>query len=231
MRCAATLSLLSLVALAPLARADDVEFKRSLETETPDEGWQGEGFRLSLGYGYGFDDGLANLPDATVHSIVIRVGARLDVDWSVLGSFRYGIAEGELSALTYAITLDPTWHLPAGFELAVGVGFSGLVAASSDQPYPNDYFDEYATDHSITSPDTKHVLDNCSGAGPGALVRLGWQVALDDIWALVLHAEAYARWSLCEEWDGEYEDDGERIVMRQWWGTVGATFGASFAWR
>ena len=230
------MAIMCALAWASSARADEVEFKRSLETETPDEGWQSAGFRLSLGYGYGFDIGLANLPDATVHSIVIRIGARLDAEWSLLGSFRYGIA-GSGSAgrgfegLAYAITLDPTWHLPAGFELALGVGFAGVQGATSEQPYPNPYFEEFEDDHSITSPDTRHVLESCSGAGPGALVRLGWVVALDDIWALALHAEGYSRWSLCEESYGAVEDDGEPIVMRQWWGHYGATFGASFAWR
>jgi len=216
---------------------DDVEFRRSLATESDSAGWNAAGFRLSLGYGYGWEHGLAELPEATAHTVIIRAGARLDAEWSVLGSFQYAFADGGFSALSYLVTVDPTWHLGHGFDAAIGLGFGGLGGASladweaeSDPDY--DVYEEH--EHSQTLPDTDYPLPECSGQGPAALVRVGWTLVLDDIWALAVHAETHARWIACESSTGAGQVDdetGEPIVGRQWWAMLGANLGLSFAWR
>jgi len=228
------------LACASVARAgegdtEDYDFKRSLATESDTAGWQSAGFRLQLGYAYGWEHGLAELPEATAHMILIRAGARIDGDWSVLGSFQYAFAAGGFSALSYLVTLDPTWHLGHGFEAAIGLGFGGLAGASlSDWEADNDpdfdVFDDPG--HSQTLPNTAYPLISCSGQGPAALVRLGWTLVLDDIWALAVHAETHARWIACEESNGSVDEEtGDPIVARQWWAMFGANLGLSFAWR
>jgi len=244
----------ALLATIQVARADDPEFKRSLETESDDAGWTSAGFRLSLGYAYGGEEGLGNLPGATTHNIIIRAGARLDAAWSLLGSLQYAFADGGFSALSYLITVDPTWHLGHGFDLAIGVGFGGLAGVLVQDP--NDYcyvdtngdgfndcappigvpagddFDIYADPTHSQTLTHSAPLESCSATGPAALVRVGWTLVCDDIWSLALHAETHARWMVCEESaDVRDAETGERIVARQWWAMIGANLGLSFAWR
>lgn len=219
------------VAATSVRADDDVEFRRSLPTESDPAAWAGAGFRLSLGYAYGWVHGLGALPEARTHEVVIRAGARLDADWSVLGSLQYAFADDGFSALSYLVTLDPTWHLGAGFEAAIGIGFGGLAGLVGDELTEIADVDPDAP-HSITLTDTTPPLGSCDGQGPAALVRVAWSLVLDDIWAVALHAEGHARWIGCEEASGRVDaDTGEPIVTRQWWGMLGANLGLSFVWR
>lgn len=210
-----------------------VEPKRSLPIESDAEGWASSGFRMALGYAYGWERGFEGLPDTISHAFVVRAGARIDQDWSLLGTLQYAIADGDLSALSYLVTIDPTWHVGPGFELAIGLGFGGLVGAYSDQPYPNpDLEDLYELEHSLTLPDATHPIDSCDARGPAALGRVGWRLVLDEIWSVALHLEGHLRWMACEAPSGELADDtGEAIVARQWWGFSGVNLGLTFGWR
>lgn len=237
-------ALTALLVVANHAHAeDDPDFKRSLATESDDAGWTSAGFRLSLGYAYGWEHGVGGLPEAHTNNILIRAGARLDADWSLLGSFQYAFAEGDFSALSYMVTVDPTWHLGHGFDVAIGVGFGGLAGVQLDYTEEDFYYgddelpdgEDYDIDsdpsHSQTLTDAE-PLNACSAYGPAALVRVGWTLVLDDIWSIALHAETHARWMVCEESSGSRDaETGERIVARQWWTMVGANLGLSFGWR
>ncbi len=223
---------------APLpaaATADDDDFKLpfrlSLPTLADHKAWQTLGFRLQLGYGYGAALGLSGAPDADLHVIIIRVGARLDEDWSLLSSFQYGVASGGILGMRFSGTLDPTWHVWSGLELALGAGFAGIVEGGPPRTDPS-AAQRSEIVASYTFPDNSKLLPRCSGVGAAALARVGWNFVIGPLASTTLSAQVDGQWTGCEEdLDRLEPDTAEAIVRRQWWGHVGSTLTWTIAWR
>ena len=108
----------------------------SLPTQSDRDAWLRGGFRLSLGLTYGRLVGLEGAPSGRLLGPTVRVGLRLDADWSLFASFQYNGADdpGGLSALRFAGTIDPTWHATRHLSLALGLGFGGIVEGVSGRP-------------------------------------------------------------------------------------------------
>jgi len=235
MATAAPTAAAKLPAAASPAQADDdddaLPFKLSLPTIADQAAWRTAGFRLQLGYGYGAATGLDGAPDADLHVLIMRVGARLDADWSLLASFQYGIAGGDMVGMRYSGTLDPTWHIWKGLELAFGVGFAGIVEGPADRPDPDAaQRDELVA--SYTLPDNDPLLPNCSGVGTQALVRLGWSFVIGPLAASTLSVQVDGQWTGCQEGLGRVEPDtATAIVRRQWWAQYGVVGTWTVAWR
>ena len=221
----------ALALLARTAAADTA--KSSLATETDREAWREPGFRLQLGLGYGQLVGLGGAPSGSLLGPVLRVGVRLDAEWSLLSSFEYlsASAKGGLSGLRFAGTIEPTWHFADRFSLALGLGFAGLVEGrrtgrADPDPLPGTLVSSY------TFPDARTPLPSCSGDGVTGLVRLDWLREFSSRTSTGVALEAFGQWTGCVADSGRVEPDtAQPIVRRQWWPHVGLTLAWLVAWR
>ena len=219
---------------APSSSADEAEGepKLSLPVEADREAWRRAGFRLGLGVVYGQLRGLQGAPSGRLTGFLLRLGLRLDADWSIYTSFQYALASspGGLSGLRFAGTLDPTWHVTAHLSLAVGLGFGGIVEGSTGRPDINPL--PSTLDSSYTFPGANPPLPSCSGVGVAALARAEWTIVLGPRSATSLGVEAIGQWTGCVDDTGRVEPDtGRSIVRRQWWGHEGLTATWGISWR
>ena len=236
---------------APISvlEADDGDgpIRLSLATQDDLEAWRTPGFRLQLGGLYGAMDGQDGAPGGWLIGVILRVGARLDAHWSLLGAFQYasasttgglsGLKIGEdantaLSGLRFSGTLEPTWHINDHFELAVGMGFGGLVEGGrAGRPDP-DAVQRNALNGSYTFPNAHPALPSCQGVGVAGLVRGGWHLLLGPRSATGVDLELFGQWTGCVDDTGRLELDTARpIVRRQWWPHVGSTLSWTVTWR
>jgi hypothetical protein len=204
----------------------------SLPTQSDRDAWQRGGFRLSIGLTYGRLVGLEGAPGGRLLGPAVRVGLRLDADWSLFVSFQYNGADdpGRFSALRFAGTIDPTWHATRHLSLALGLGFGGIVEGGSLRPDVEPLPDAIET--SYTFPRGSPPLPDCSGVGPAGLARAEWTFVLGPRTSTGLGLEVLGQWTACVNDTGRVEPDtGQAIVRRQFWPHVGATGTWSFTWR
>lgn len=223
-------------ALAGGARAapdDDGAGKRSLAIEPDRVAWTRPGFRLGLGVAYGRAVGLHGAPSGRLLAAVLRVGLRLDREWSVQASFQYAQARraGGLSGLRFAGTIDPTWHVTPSFSLAAGLGFAGFVEGRATgraevDPTPG------SLDSSYTFPSASPALPSCSGVGLAGLARAEYLRVLGPRTATSLSLELFGQYTACVDATNRVEPDtAQPIVRRQYWPHVGAIASWGFTWR
>ena len=211
----------------------DAPVRFSLPTESDREAWRKPGFRLQLGGAYGYIEGLDGAPDGDLYGVLLRVGARLDERWSLLGSFQYMAAteDGGLGGMRFAGTLDPTWHVTEGLELALGLGFGGIVEGRTRRDDP-DPAQRSALNSPYTFPDADPPLQRCNGVGVAALLRAGWMFVLGPRSSTGLSVELGGQWTGCVDDTNRVEPDtATPIVRRQWWPHVSGTAAWVFAWR
>jgi hypothetical protein len=211
---------------------EDGEPKLSLPTEADRDAWLRSGFRLGLGVAYGQLHGLDGAPSGRLTGVLLRLGLRLDADWSLMASFQYALARAPngLSGLRFAGTLDPTWHVTRHLSLAVGVGFGGIVEGSTSRPEIDPQPSTLTT--SYTLPSAGPPLPSCSGVGAAGLVRADWSVVLGPRSSTSVSVEGIGQWTGCVDDTGRVElDTGQAIVRRQWWPHVGATLAWGIMWR
>ena len=206
--------------------------KLSMPTEADRLAWRRPGFRLGLGLTYGEFHGLRGAPSGRLLGPKLRVGLRLDPDWSLIASFEYTAASRshQLAGLRFAGTIDPTWHVTKALSLAVGFGFGGIVEGSSTRmdatPLPGDIESTY------TFPDASHPVASCSGVGAAGLVRGEYGWVLGPRSQLSFALEAIGQWTGCVDDAGRVEPDtGKPIERRQWWPHAGGTFTVGITWR
>ena len=222
-------------AAAPSLTPDDnePEPKLSLATEGDRDAWRRPGFRMGLGVSYGDLVGLEGAPSGRLLGFLLRLGIRLDPDWSLLASLQYARAStaGGLDGLRFSGTLDPTWHVTSHLSLAVGLGFGGIVEGSTSRPevtpLPGSLMSSY------TFPAAGPPLPSCSGVGVSALARAEWTIVLGPRSATSVGIEAIGQWTGCSEDTGQPPDPdtGQAIVRRQWWPHTGGTVQWGFTWR
>jgi hypothetical protein len=216
------------------ASADDAEGepKLSLPIEADREAWQKSGFRLGLGLLYGRLMGLEGAPSGRLIGFLLRLGLRLDADWSIYTSFQYALASspGGLSGLRFAGTLDPTWHVTSHLSLALGLGFGGIVEGSTGRPEIDPLPSTLDTSYTLTG--ASPPLPSCSGVGVAGLARAEWAIVLGPRSATSVMVEALGQWTGCVDDTGRVEPDtGQAIVRRQWWPHVGLTATWGISWR
>ncbi len=243
------LLVLSLAALPWTARADppaaaappvtaaappeESPFKLSLPTEADRALWRKPGLRLMLGIAYGQLRGLGGVPSGRLLGAIVRIGTRLDQDWSILTSFQYASASarGGLSGLRFAGTLDPTWHVTEHLDLAIGFGFAGIVEGRTGRADP-DPTQRSSLNNSYTLIDASPALPSCSGVGVTGLFRASYLTALGPVSSTGLSAEVLGQWTGCVDTLGRVEPDtAEPITRRQFWPHVGGTLAWMIAWR
>jgi hypothetical protein len=233
---AAALALAAVLAPWRVARAagdDDGEPRLSLPTEADRDAWARGGFRLSLGFLYGRMEGLQGAPSGRLLGPLVRVGVRLDVDWSIFASFQWAGASssGGLSGLRFAGTIDPTWHATRHLALALGMGFGGIVEGYTGRPDVG--LSANALDASYTFPTASPPLPSCEGVGVAGLARAEWTWVLGPRSATGLALEALGQWTRCEDGSGRHVDPetGQPVVRRQYWPHAGVTGSWSVTWR
>jgi hypothetical protein len=202
----------------------------SLPTEADRDAWLRDGFRLGIGLHYGEMYGLAGAPSARLIGATLRLGLRLDADWSILTSFQYSVMSRGLTGLRFSGTLDPTWHATRHLSLAVGLGFAGISGGSTGgpdiAPLPN------TLDSSYTFPSANPTMPSCTGGGIAALARAEWAIVLGSRSATTFGVEGFGQWTGCEDDTGLVEPDtGQAIVRRQFWPHVGVTGTVGILWR
>jgi hypothetical protein len=217
---------------APELADGDGEPRLSLPTAADREAWRTSGFRLGLGLVYGQLVGLRGAPSGRLIGPIVRVGLRLDDQWSVAASFQYAAASqaGGLSGLRFAGTLDPIWHVTPSLSVAAGFGFAGIVEGRTGRidaaPLPS------TIETSYTFPDARMPVASCSGVGAAGLVRLEWAYVLGPRAQTSLGVEVVGQWTGCVDATGRNEPDtGVAIVRRQYWPHTGVTLGWGIAWR
>ena len=220
--------------IAPATTPDEKEPepKLSLATEADRDAWRRPGFRMGLGVSYGDLVGLGGAPSGRLLGFLLRLGIRLDPDWSLLASFQYAraLTAGGLDGLRFSGTLDPTWHLTSHLSLAVGLGFGGIVEGSTSRPdvmpLPGSLMSSY------TFPGAGPPLPSCSGVGVSGLARVEWTIVLGPRSSTSVGIEAVGQWTGCSEDTGQIDvDTGQAIVRRQWWPHTGGTVQWGFTWR
>ncbi len=221
-------------ALTPATTADDKEPepKLSLATEADRDAWRRPGFRMGLGVSYGDLVGLEGAPSGRLLGFLLRLGIRLDRDWSLLASLQYARAStaGGLDGLRFSGTLDPTWHLTSHLSLAVGLGFGGIVEGSTSRPEVTPLPGSLSS--SYTFAGAGPPLPSCSGVGVSTLARAEWTIVLGPRSATSFAVEAVGQWTGCSEDTGQVDvDTGQAIVRRQWWPHTGGTVQWGFTWR
>lgn len=223
------------VATTPsLATTDDKEEepKLSLATEADRDAWRRPGFRMGLGVSYGDLVGLEGAPSGRLLGFLLRLGVRLDPDWSLLASLQYARAStaGGLDGLRFSGTIDPTWHATSHLSLAVGLGFGGIVEGSTSRPEITPLPGSLSS--SYTFPSASPPLPSCSGVGVSALARAEWTVVLGPRSTTSFALEAIGQWTGCVDDTGQIDvDTGQSIVRRQWWPHTGGTVQWGFTWR
>ncbi len=220
----------------PAAAKDDQEPppKLSLPTMADQEAWRRPGFRLGLGLAYGDLIGLEGAPTGRLLGFLVRLGVRLDRDWSLLGSLQYArvsaATAGDLSGLRFSVTVDPTWHATSHLSLAIGVGLGGIVSGSTGRSDISPLGSTLSS--SYTFPSADPPLPSCTGTGVTGLARASWTWVLGPRSATSLAVEALGQWTGCVDDTGQVDrDSGVAIVRRQWWPQTGGTASWEITWR
>jgi hypothetical protein len=208
---------------------DDLAPKTSLRVLSDEEAWSSGGFRVGLGYAL---EGLLApdpVPAGVVHAALLRLGARLDADWSLLGTFRYGVLPGAPPMLRFSGTIEPTLHLGDALSLGIGLGLGGVVHPDTGARTPEPVDPLIA---SLTLPDTTQLLGACSGTGVIATLRAEYTFLVGELFATGPALTADVQWTACVETLTRVDPDtGAAIVLRQYWRH--ASLGASWMvwWR
>lgn len=208
------------------------EPRLSLPTIADRDAWLRSGFRMGLGVSYGDLVGLGGAPSGRLLGFLVRLGVRLDRDWSIVASLQYARAQsaGGLDGLRYSGTIDPTWHVTPHLSMALGLGFGGIVEGSTSRPDISPLGGPLAS--SYTFPTANPPLPSCSGVGVSALARAEWTIVLGPRSATSLALEAIGQWTGCQDDTGHVDtDSGQAIVRRQWWPQAGGTAVWGITWR
>ena len=212
------------------APEDEGRPRLSLPTESDREAWKRDGFRLAIGLHYGEMFGLAGAPSARLIGATVRLGLRLDADWSILTSFQYGVMSRGLTGLRFSGTIDPTWHATRHLSLALGLGFAGISGGGTGRPDIDPLPNTLAA--SYTFPSANPPLPSCTGGGVAALARAEWAIVLGSRSATTFGLEGFGQWTGCVDDTGLVDPDtGLAIVRRQFWPHAGVTGTWGIMWR
>jgi hypothetical protein len=209
---------------------EDAPPRLSLPTESDRALWRKPGFRMGLGLVYGRFYGIGGPPDAHLIGPSIRMGVRLDEDWSLMGSLQYLYASGGMRGLRFAGTIEPTWHATQHLSLAIGIGFGGILESGSSRPDPYPPSNSLAS--SYTFPNASTPIPNCNGVGVAGLMRAEWMVVMGPRSSTGLAFEMDGQWTGCVDDSGVLEPDtATPIVRRQWWPHLGGSLIWGILWR
>lgn len=207
---------------------ESAETRSTLEVETVREAWGEPGLRAGLGYVFTGLAGLEETPGGLVHSLLLRVGLRLDEEWLLFATFMYGLSSSSRSVLRYAGSIEPTFVVFSGFTVAVGVGVAGLrVSEAFEPPEP-----EGGVSASYTLPSTRPLLGGCDGLGAFAAIRVQYEFPVSRSLAMGPSFAIDGQWTGCaQSLDRSNVDSGQTLELRQYWPSVGVSAGWTILFR
>lgn len=212
------------VAAGELSDSEPI-FRLSLPTEDDYTAWRSPGLRVSLGYGFGNIYGSNGVPEGSSNSFMLRAGARLDRDWSLMGSIRYAITAG---GLRYLGLIEPTYELLPGLSISAGAGLAGFVIADQSLPVPP--ADGIVATY--TYADDEPVLSGCSGEGVAASVRVAYSMVVGSLFSTGPALSFNAQATRCAQSLGNADPDtGRAIELEQYWYHRGLSFDWMLQWR
>ena len=200
-------------------------FRLSLPTEDDYSAWKRPGFRVALGYGRGQIYGLYEVPEGSTTSFLLRAGARLDEQWSLMGTVRY---EGAAGGLRYIGTIEPTFDIVPRLTLSVGLGLAGFVIIDDMQPVPP----ADGVVATYTYDDRDPPLGGCSGNGFAASARIAYSIIVGPIFATGPAISFGSQVTRCAEvLERSDPDTGRPIELEQYWYHNGFSFDWMLTWR
>lgn len=222
------LSLCAAVALLAVAEEAPPD-KTSLPTEAPEEAWRHPGVRVGLGYALEGVAGVEAAPGGVAHSALLRIGARLDPDWSLFLSLRYGVLPGAYPGLRYSGVVEPALHLFDHLTLSAGAGVAGFVYASTGRPTPEPQGGIVAT---LSVPASGPRLGACAGVGVIAVARAEYAWVVSELFSTGPALQVDLQWTACRQSLGRSDPDtAEPIELEQRWRHFSASLGWLVWWR
>lgn len=191
----------------------------SLPQGSVDDAWASPGFRLGLGFGVGGLWGSARSAGGTLIGGTIRAAWRFGPRLSLASTFFYGALSGDLDAMRYAITVEPTWHPERGLSLGLGVGYGGLIGDVSESLRENE------PGFGSVSRGEEPTISHCEAGGIVGVARISYLFRLGRVGSTGPQATGIVQWTRCTDTAG---DDREIV---QWWTHLGFSLAWTFSWR
>ena len=209
---------------------NQIDFVESEQILSNTELWQGDGLRVDLAYVQAEVTGLNGSPNGLIQGIQIGIGTRLDPQWSLSGSLRYGVGREGLSGLNFSGLLSSIFHWH-GLGLGLGIGVVGI------DERPNARQEAYPTlsseiVSSYTLPQANPPISRCSGFGPLMGLNLLYRLPISQIFGLKLGIQIDRARIACEQDTDRVEPDtAQGIVIRQYWDHWSWSWYGALTWR
>ncbi len=209
---------------------DKIEFVESEQILSTDQLWKSPGLRVDLAYVESYVTGLKGSPSGLIQGVHIGVGARLDPQWSLAGSLRYGVGSEELNGLNFSGLLSSVFHWH-GLGLGLGVGAVGVDErrnARTDS-YPSLSNDIVA---SYTLSKASPPISRCSGFGPLVALNALYRLPISQVFGLKLGIQLDRSRIACEQDTDRVEaDTAQGIVIKQYWDRWSWSWYGALSWR
>ncbi|MBI2378066.1 MAG: hypothetical protein HYV07_28955 [Deltaproteobacteria bacterium] len=203
--------------------------KDSEAVSAPAEAWAEPGFRVGTGYGLEVAFARFQEPAGMTHSFALRVGARVEADWSLFLDLSYDALDGTTPSLFFRALVGPALHLSDEVTLSLGFGLGGAVAANTGGPTPAPESRPVA---SYTVPSGGPRLSSCAGAGASLGARLDHALVTSELLSMGPSIALAATWTVCREAIGRSDPDtGATIELEQLWEHHFVSVGWTFWWR
>ena len=192
--------------------------------------WQDDGLRVDLGYFENTIYGLSGSPDGLIKGAHIGLGTRLDHQWSLAGTLRYGVGSEGLSGLNFSGLLSTLFHW-YGLGIGLGIGVIGVEERVSARA---DLHQRLASEivASYTEANNQRLLSRCVGFGPMAAFTTLYRIPITTVFGLKLGAQIDLARLTCEQTTDRVEPDtAEAIVIRQYWDRWSWSFFGGLTWR
>jgi hypothetical protein len=159
--------------------------------------------------------------------LIIRPGIRLDADWSIYLPLQYAALT---AGARFVASVEPTWHITHYLAVGAGLGYGGLISASSGGFGPP--YDVDQRGQSYTYLDTTTPLSECTGVGLAAHGRVELGYVLGPRSRTHVALEAFRQWTGCEQGTSVVDPyTGTENVRRQFWADTGLSLAWGIEWR
>ena len=215
------------------AKDDEGPPRLSLPTESDRDAWLRSGFRLSLGLVYGRLAGLEGAPSGRLLGATLRLGLRLDADWSRARVVSVRERVGARRPVGAAVRGHDRSDVARDARTSRSRSASASAASSRGAPAgPTSTRCPTRSRPRTRFPARRRRCRAAAASARPALARAEWTFVLGPRSATSLGLEAIGQWTGCVDDTGRVEPDtGQAIVRRQYWPHVGATGTWGFTWR